>query len=245
MKQKQVYISGANGGIGSELCKAYYESNHFVIASDLQGECSHSYFSNYHSVDLDKFVSDETYRKVKFSEISSESVSILINNAATQIVNDFEDFTIEEWTKTMNVNVSAGFVLIKSLYSQLCANEGQVVNIASIHSQLTKPNFFAYATSKSALVGMTKSLAVEFKGKITVNAISPAAVGTKMLKAGFDNKPELLTELAELHPSQIIGKPEHIAEFVLQLTTHNNRYLNGSVISIDGGISSALLDLEP
>ena len=87
-------------------------------------------------------------------------------------------------------------------------------------------------------------MAVEFKGKITVNAVSPAAIGTDMLKAGFDNNEAAVDKLAEIHPSQQIGEPDLLASFIMSLTTANNRFLNGSNISYDGGISNALLDLD-
>ena len=104
--------------------------------------------------------------------------------------------------------------------------------------------FFAYATSKAALVGLTKALAVELKGRVRVNAISPAAVNTEMLQAGFGGNMDKINALGRLHPSQKIAEPNELAEFIFELSKSKFPFLNGSNISYDGGISSALLDVD-
>jgi len=244
MMKKQVVITGANGGIGSALCKAYFDHDFEVVALDKQTGSAHDYVHKYVSVDSDLYASSEQYRNSVNLKLKSFNPSILINNAAVQLLNDFGYFEDQDWVSTMNVNLHSCYFFIQAFYASLSLNIGQVINIGSIHASQTKPRFFAYATSKSALVGLTKSLAVEFKGKITVNAISPAAIGTDMLKAGFDNDKTALDKLAEIHPSQQIGDPKLLASFILSLTTADNRFLNGSNISYDGGISNALLDLD-
>ena len=242
--KKQVIITGANGGIGSALCKAYFKNDFEVIALDKQPAIEHSYGHQYISIDSNAYASSEEYRDNANIKLKSLNPSILINNAATQLLGNFESFEDKSWITSMNVNFHSCYFFIQAFYASLSANVGQVINIGSIHAAQAKPRFFAYATSKSALVGLTKSLAVEFKGKITVNAVSPAAIGTDMLKAGFDNNEAALDKLAEIHPSQQIGEPDLLASFIMSLTTANNRFLNGSNISYDGGISNALLDLD-
>jgi NAD(P)-dependent dehydrogenase (short-subunit alcohol dehydrogenase family) len=241
---RQIIITGANGGIGTALCEAYHSRNFDVVAIDIQSMASHKFKSQYITLDQDEYVRSKEYRKKIDAQLSKLNPSVLINNAATQLLGEFSVLDDDDWTTTMNVNFQSCYFLIKACYEALAQNIGQVINIGSIHANQTKPRFFAYAASKSALVGLTKALAVELKGKITVNAVSPAAIGTDMLRAGFDNDDKMLSKLAGIHPSQEIGSPQLLANFITDITLANNRFLYGSNISYDGGISSALLDLD-
>lgn len=240
----EVVITGANGGIGSSLCQAYSQAGYSVVAIDLHSECKHKFCETYIEMDANKFAVSEEYRKSLSTQLESQNPSVLINNCATQLLADFENFSSDYWHQTMNVNLSSAFFLIKAFYKNLVSNVGQVINIGSIHGDQTKPRFFAYATSKAALIGLTKSLALEFKGKITVNAVSPAAINTSMLREGFGNDETIIEKLAQIHPSKEIGEPKDLAQFILTLTQANNRFLNGANIRFDGAISSALLDLD-
>lgn len=242
--KKSVLVTGSNGGIGTAICKIFTEQGWNVIGVDLADKPVHIHTGSYYSIDLKLFVNKEDYRSKIVDILKGISIDVLINNAAAQVLGKFTHFSFEKWNNTLDVNLSAAFLMIKSTYDSLIKNQGQIINIASIHADQTKPNFFAYATSKAALIGLTKSLAVEFKGEITVNAISPAAVETQMLREGFNNNQDKINQLANLHPSQVIGSTEGIAKFILNLVTENNRFVNGANFKIDGGISSALLDLE-
>jgi NAD(P)-dependent dehydrogenase (short-subunit alcohol dehydrogenase family) len=129
------------------------------------------------------------------------------------------------------------------LLNQLEKSQGCIINIGSIHHQLTKPNFISYATSKSALIGLTKALAVDLQGRIRVNAISPAAIETAMLRAGFDNDENALDELRKIHPVQRIGYPSDVAKMALFLASDKSGFIHGANLTLDGGISSVLKDL--
>ena len=241
---KSVFISGANGGIGSALCRKYTAEGYFVIATDVHEQPAHDACNEYYAIALDRYASDEAYRTKIEEQMKHLAPEVVINNAAIQLIGPFEKFELDQWNASMDVNLTSAFLLIKNFYVALKEHKGQVINIASIHSRLTKPGFFAYATSKAALVGLTNALAVEFKGDITVNAVSPAAIATDMLKAGFDNDEGKVAELAQLHPSQELGNPDDLASFIFGITAANNRFVNGANFEVDGGISGALLDLE-
>lgn len=244
MKSIEIIITGANGGIGTALCTAYFNAGFSVIAIDIQDYIGHKYSDKYIQMDADEYAKSEVYRATINLAFKDVNPSVLINNCATQLLGGFEEFSAEAWHTTMNVNLSSSFFLIQAFYKELVLNKGQVINIGSIHANQTKPKFFAYATSKAALVGLTNALALEFKGKITVNAISPAAIDTPMLREGFDNDESVIDKLAKIHPSQEIGDSEDLAAFIFSITKANNRFLNGSNISFDGGISNALLDID-
>ncbi|RTZ60769.1 MAG: SDR family NAD(P)-dependent oxidoreductase, partial [Gammaproteobacteria bacterium] len=100
----------------------------------------------------------------------------------------------------------------------------------------------AYASSKAALVGLTRSMAVELGGRVRVNALCPAAIDTEMLRQGFADSQPGLQELSDYHPSKSIGDPAEVAKIVLCLADPDFRFLHGAVIGLDGGIAARLHD---
>jgi NAD(P)-dependent dehydrogenase (short-subunit alcohol dehydrogenase family) len=246
LKKKTILITGVLGGIGASLAKFFKDKDFIVYGIDLYNQEGYEYIDVLFSIDLNQYCVDIEYRNFHSEILNNEigSLDVLINNAAVQILGSFKDIKFEDWIKTLNVNLNAAFLLSQLFAEKLENNKGSIINIGSIHNQLTKPSFVSYATSKSALVGLTKSMAVDLKNKIKVNCISPAAIETDMLKAGFDNNEEAISQLKFLHPTQTIGKPEEVAEICYFLVNQNITFLHGANISLDGGISSVLHDIS-
>lgn len=242
--QKTVFITGVLGGIGKSIANKFRNEGYFVIGADRilnNLNCIDLYIL----LDLNQYAIDANYRERKNIELSKEvqQIDVLINNAAVQKLGEFESITFEDWVETLNVNLTAPMLLSQHFLKLLSQNLGSIINIASIHHILTKPNFVSYATSKSALVGLTKSMAVDLKGKVRVNAISPAAIETDMLLDGFDNNPNIINKLNKIHPIQRIGQPDEVAQMAFLLSDKNLGFINGANINMDGGISSVLSDL--
>ena len=166
-----------------------------------------------------------------------------MNNAAHQVVSNFEGLTNADWRTTMDTNVHAPFALTQLFLPELKSGRGSVVNVASIHANLTKPGFVAYASSKGALVSLTKSLAVDLGPcGVRCNAILPAAISTPMLMDSFKADPKAYSRLAELHPVGRIGTPGEVAEFVAFLAGDGAGFITGSALAIDGGMGGRLQD---
>ena len=166
----------------------------------------------------------------------------IVHNAALQRIGKFAQLKNTDWQATFNVNVIAPAVISRLFLSDLQKNGGSIVHIGSIHSQLTKPGFTAYATSKAALAGLTRAMAVELGNSVRVNAIEPAAIATPMLEAGFAESPALKAQLEDFHPTGTIGSPADVANAVVFLLNNTNCFLNGCVLSLGGGIHSRLHD---
>ncbi len=245
MSQRTAFITGANGAIGQALCTAFHGAGWRVIASD-QAKSAKSNVDVYVPADLKQLCCDSTYQNKIITRLQDEmhdgGLHVLINNAAVQIVAPVEQLSANDWHTTLDVNLIAPFLLTKIFLPALQKVNGSVINIASIHAQLTKPHFTAYATSKAALVGMTRSLAVELGNHIRVNAICPAAIVTPMLEAGFEDDPQGLAKLTGYHPSGCIGATKDVVEAALYLAEAEGSFLNGTVIGLDGGIASRLHD---
>jgi NAD(P)-dependent dehydrogenase (short-subunit alcohol dehydrogenase family) len=243
--QKIALITGASGGIGQSLCSVFRNDGYKVIALDRIKKLVDADF--FIEANLDKICSDNDYCLEIVSHIeslltSSHGLDVLINNAAIQAIKPMAKITIADWNQTLNVNLISPFLLTQKLFLFLEKAGGSVVNISSIHAKLTKPEFSCYATSKAALVGLTKSMAVELGSKVRVNAICPAAVSTPMLLAGFDSQSEAYETLSSMHPVGRIAEPSEVARLALFLASKDAQFINGASLELDGGISSRLHD---
>lgn len=243
--QQVALITGSAGSIGRAMVERFLRDGFHVIGLDKVQESSRTVGLSQVQADLLLFVRDSGYRKNTVSQIMSmlpaSRLDVLINNAAVQVVADGSEISLDDWQETLAVNVTAPMLLVQALVHPLKATKGAVINIASIHSQLTKPGFVAYATSKAALVGMTRALAVDMGSSIRVNAISPAAIDTPMLRAGFADS-NAFKRLKAFHPVSEIGTPEQVAGIAAMIARGEFSFLNGSVIQLDGGIGSRLHD---
>lgn len=244
--QKACLVTGAAGGIGRALVRVFHDAGYYVIATDQVEQPADQACDRYLRIDLGQFVEEEACAQLSIASIrealGGRELHALINNAAVQILGGVDEIDRQAWRQTMDVNLTAPFLLIKALLPSLETCHGAVVNIGSIHARLTKKNFVAYATSKAALAGMTRALAVDLGARVRVNAIEPAAIETEMLRAGFAGKPELYQELEMCHPLQRIGRPEEVARLALAIAGGGMDFLNGACIGLDGGIGARLRD---
>ena len=241
---KYALVTGVLGGIGSVISRKLKESGYYVYGLDVRDDFDYK-CDRFILFDINQFVVDSSYR-IRFTEIFNNlipNLDLLVNNAAVQRLDSLDNLKIEEWSETLNVNLTGPLLLSKLFLKRLEESKGSIINIGSIHERLTKKRFISYATSKSALVGLTRAMAVDLEGRVRVNAVSPAAIETKMLLDGFDNNEEKVKELEALHPVQRFGYPEDVAKLVLFLASENNGFIHGANISLDGGISSVLKDL--
>jgi NAD(P)-dependent dehydrogenase (short-subunit alcohol dehydrogenase family) len=244
--QRFAVVTGAAGGIGQAIVRAFTAAGYAVVATDIVDQPADMACSLYLQADLARTVEDAGYADALFRRIldhvDGQGLAALVNNAAAQILGGVDSLSRADWRQTLDVNLLAPFLWTQALLPALEQVQGCVVNISSIHARLTKQNFVAYATSKAALSGMTRAMAVDMGGRIRVNAIEPAAIETDMLKAGFAAQPHLLEQLKSSHPSARIGDPADVARAALQLADPKNGFMHGSCILLDGGIGARLHD---
>lgn len=248
MNKKSVLITGVLGGIGQALGKTFKTQGYFVYGVDVRAPKANEteeICDVFIQFDLHAFCTQEVYRNTQHEHFKQliERLDALVNNAAVQLLDHTEDISLQDWQETLNVNLTGPMLLSQYFLPLLEQQKGAIVNIASIHQQLTKPRFVSYASSKSALIGLTKSMAVDLKDRVRVNAISPAAIETSMLRAGFNNDESALDVLRKLHPVQRIGYPEEVAKLALFLCSEDAAFVSGANFTLDGGISSVLHDL--
>ena len=247
-KKPNCLITGASGGIGRALVEVFNEAGYAVIGTDRDPQPTGLNCAHYLQIDLARLADDEACAQMHLKTIrgllDGRGLRALVNNAAIQILGGADSLTRRDWRSTLDVNLLAPFLQTQGLMPELEFAQGCVVNVGSIHARLTKKNFVAYATSKAALAGMTRALAVDLGPRIRINAIEPAAIETEMLRAGFAGKPDLHAQLERCHPQQRIGQPAEVARLALALVEGCMNFLHGTCIGLDGGIGARLFDPE-
>lgn len=236
---KKALITGATGGIGSEICKTLKANGAEIFISGTSDE------------KLAKFA-DELGGNIKFSACDlsdSEAAGALVDNAVAQMggidilvcnAGITEDglamrMSLESFKKVIKVNLFSAFAMNKTAIKYMMkAKYGRIINIASVVGVAGNPGQANYAASKAGLIGMTKSLAQEVASRnITVNAVAPGFIITKMTDAlSEEQKSKLLTKI----PAGFLGEPKDIAASVLYLASTEARYVNGHTLHVNGGM---------
>jgi NAD(P)-dependent dehydrogenase (short-subunit alcohol dehydrogenase family) len=163
-------------------------------------------------------------------------VHILINNAGINLRKQLVEFTLEEWRRVLETNLTSVFLMCRSFVPQMRGRGyGRIINLTSIMSHVSIPGRSAYSASKTALLGLTRALALELAPEgITVNGISPGPFATEMNTSLIQN-PELNQQFISKIPVGRWGRVEEIGQLALYLCSEAAGFITGTDILIDGG----------
>ena len=235
---KSCFVTGAAQGIGLAIAEAFAKEGALVRAADLRFKSESPKASIIHVV-LD--VTD--VEAVRAAAAQSRDVDVLVNCVGYVANGALLDCTLQDFDRSINLNVRTSVLTIGAfLPAMLERREGSIINIASVVSSvMAAPNRFAYGTSKAALIGLTLSVARDYVDKgIRCNAISPGTVDTPSLHDRFAATGDIEAARAAFtsrQPMGRLGRAEEIAATAVLLASDEARFMTGSNIVIDGGMS--------
>jgi NAD(P)-dependent dehydrogenase (short-subunit alcohol dehydrogenase family) len=244
LAQRVVVVTGGAKGIGASTVRAFLREGAQVAVLDVDVATAEQVLSvaNGQNLAVCCDVSKQSEVSAAFDRIESTfgGVDILINNAGIQMYGDVTETSEELWDHVLGVNLKSAFLCTKyALPSMQERGSGVIVNVASIQAMMCQRKVAAYATSKSALLGLTRSIAVDYSPTIRCLAICPGTVDTPMIHNAIRESPDpaaLLKECEEMHLLQRIAKPDEIAELIVFASSDLAPFITGQSIRIDGGI---------
>ncbi len=240
-KNKKILVTGASGGIGSEIVKKFISLEGTVVATGTNLERLDLLKKDFPNVNVIKFDISE-HSKIEefidnvFTQLSG--LDILINNAGTNMDNLSLRMKDEEWQKVIDINLTSTFLLSKYAIKKMLKNKyGRIVNISSVVGHTGNLGQANYSASKAGIIGMTKSLAIEYaKKNITLNCVSPGFIQSKMT----DNINESVkAALTSRIPMSRLGNAEDVANSVAFLSSDQASYVTGETIHVNGGMYMA------
>ena len=238
---KTVLITGGAGGIGSATAKKFAKQGYdiainYYSSDDKAVELKDDILSEYRAkAEVYKAdVSDESQVSGMIDKIKNDlgKVDVLVNNAGIVYDRDFEDITIEQFKKTLSVNVIGAFIVAREI-RKIMPDGGAIVNVSSTSgTKVIAPENIDYNISKIGLQSLTRDLAFQFRPSIRVNAVAIGWANTDMNKDLPDDY--IKTELEKIYLGRF-AKPEEIANAIYFLASDEASYVNGSILTIDAG----------
>jgi NAD(P)-dependent dehydrogenase (short-subunit alcohol dehydrogenase family) len=243
LKGRTAVITGASKGLGKAMAIALAGEGARVAlmsrdAALLDGVAKDIAASGGEAAAVPADVTSEDQVRTATEQIVARfgKVNILINNAGINVRKNITDFTLEEWKRVMDTNVTAAFLMCRACVPHMTGQGyGRILNMTSIMSWVSLPQRAAYSASKAALLGMTRALALELASEgITANGISPGPFATEMNKALIENA-ELNAQFLANVPLGRWGKVEEIGKLAVYLCSEDAGFVTGTDILIDGG----------
>jgi len=250
LKGKSAFVTGAGQGIGRGIAEQLTENGASVTIAEINESTGQmaaeelrlaGHEAQFARVDIR--LEDDIKAGIEAHLKRFGALDILVNNAGQNQHFDASQMSVDEWEKSMSLNLRGAWLCCKHALPVMAAGEGGVIiSIASVHATMTATDFFPYNVAKSGILGLTRSLALDWgPRKIRAVAVSPGWVRTQpaidFLEAADDPAAEE-QRVKDLHPVKRIGEPRDIGALVAFLASDEASYITGTEIVIDGGISA-------
>ena len=249
LEGKVAIVTGGGGGIGKAIVETFAQEGARVAIADrnLAGARALSAAliaagSTAEAIEVDVADSAAVTRMAAQVFETFGRIDILVNNAGIRFLNPLLEQTEDEWRRTLDVNLTGPFLCCKAVIPyMLRGGKGKIVNVSSVAGQFGRPLRSAYCASKGGEIAFTRAAALDMKGKnIYINALAPALVDTP-LNAVFAGD----AELAPVWGKETIvgrwGRPSEVAQAALFLASDASDFVNGSVLTVDGGWTAAMV----
>lgn len=246
---EKVIVTGAARGIGAAIARRFAAEGASLGLLDLDGEALGGIVEELRAggaevVEASADIGDPAALGGALVSLCGAlgGVNVLVNNAGINVFRDPLAMTDEDWRRCMAVNLEGAWNCIRLvLPAMLKAGGGSIVNIASTHAFAIIRGTFPYPVAKHALVGLTRSLAVEYAEQgVRINAIAPGYIETDKVRDWLESAPDPAAErrrIERLIPLGRIGRPEQVAWAAVYLASDESAFTTGSILTMDGGRS--------
>ncbi len=248
LENKVVIITGAGSGIGAATAKLFGRHGAIVVASDINLENAQNVADVIKEAggtaaaaktDVTKF--EEVQSLIADTVKDYKRLDVMVNNAGIGGANQKKtaEHTHEDWHKVIAVNQTGVFYCMQVALQQMMKQEyGTIVNVASLAGLKASGNNLSYSASKFAVVGMTKSAALEYGHKnIRINAVCPGYTHSALLDQLLSARDDMEELLKRYIPMRRFGEADEIAEAICWLASENSKFMTGQTITVDGGTS--------
>ena len=240
-KNKKILITGATGAIGGSLVKKFLSLNGDVLGTGTKDEKLNSLQKENSGIKIKKFDISNHSKIEEFIETVSKELGgldILVNNAGVNFDNLSLRMKDEEWKKVIDLNLTSTFLLSKYAIKKMLKNKfGRIVNVTSVVAHNGNLGQANYSASKAGIIGMSKSLAIEYaKKNITINCVSPGFIISDMTTKLPEKVKEYLTSRI---PMARLGSGEDVSSCVAFLSSESSSYVTGETIHVNGGMYMA------
>ena len=239
LKEQNVIVTGASGGIGNSIVEYLYEAGANILATGTRIEKLEHLKKRFTKIKILPFDISQHDKIENFIEdankLLGKDLNCLVNNAGITKDNLAIRMNLEEWNKVIDLNLTSTFLMSKFAIKKMLKNKsGKIINITSVVGHTGNVGQTNYTASKGGLVAMSKSLSIEYSKKnIIVNCISPGFIESAMTNK-IDEK--FRESIISRIPSGRLGKPEDIANVVVFLASSKSDYINGETIHVNGGL---------
>ena len=239
-------VTGAQRGIGDAIGCALSQAGYDVVVADIDTthsgrELASRWDTTQRVESLECDVAELAQVEALFEQVHAifhRSPDCLVNNAAVQVWSSLLDLSVEDWTRTLNVNLTGTFLMIQQFarYRQRAQGDGVIINIGSGCNQLAFPNLVSYGASKGGIEMLTKTAALELGSLgIRVNCIAPGAIETERTR---EETASYAQSWSALTPLQRVGEVNDVADAVVALASDAMRFVSGQTLNVDGGLFS-------
>ena len=241
---KGAIVTGGARGVGAAVVKALVQARAHVAIMDRDEEAGTALAAEIGPqavfFNLDVTSSDEVQKAFTTADVRLRGYHFLINNAGIQTYGTVTETTEEVWDRTIDTNLKGAYLCAKyALPVILRIGGGVIINVASVQSFLCQSSVAAYTTSKTAMLGLTRSIAVDYAPKVRCVAVCPGTVDTPMLHEAVQQSPdpeEVLEECRQMHLLKRIAQPEEISNLILFLCSDQAAFITGQSFRVDGGL---------
>ncbi len=237
-KNKKILVTGATGGIGNELVKKFSNLEGQVLATGTNVDKLDVIKKKYPNVKVKRFDISDHSKIEEFVEnvyLELGGLDILINNAGVNMDNLSIRMKNEEWQRVIDINLTSTFLLSKNSIKKMLKNKfGRIVNITSVVGHTGNLGQSNYSASKAGIIGMSKSLAIEYaKKNITINCVSPGFIVSDMT---LNIAEKVKIYLTSRIPMGKLGTGEDVSNCVAFLSSDSASYITGETINVNGGM---------